>query len=540
MSTNYRSYIFSLVLGGMLAFLPIISSVFSGFDGVIPIFLNSVICSFLLICWLWSTCFKNIKLEFNVEDICFALYLCYGILRIVISEAIFNPIIACEWFGLTIIYLVVKLIEIKYLNIVYVFLLLGGVMQAILGVCQYVNLLGTQNLIFKITGSFNNLGHWGGFLALTVLVNFYMWREKKYSIIKWNKLFPCALFIQIFALIFSDSRAAWLAVMVPLGYLFVSNSFYRPCYKRWYIKLSFPILLFGILTSLYFYKKSSADVRLLTWHSSLLLFKDAPLLGHGIGSFAANYMPYQACYLDKHVGSNDAIIADNNILTFNELIHLACEQGGVGLFLFTCLLACALTNKNKTKQRLFARLGLIGLFVFALFSYPASLFPIKVCFPLFLGVLSKDRTSCIVLTLKKTIVVLVVGIICLGVFFNVRTYKNYHDAYASLNNGDYVRDPSKNYYCMKHNKNFLYLLSVQYLKHDLIAASMQVKKELLDVAPTSSLLCDLGMLYLHCHELDSARMCFKYAKTRPIMDGFRKNNVNYWVFREIRSIIPHL
>ena len=32
----------------------------------------------------------------------------------------------------------------------------------------------------------------------------------------------------------------------------------------------------------------------------------------------------------------------------------------------------------------------------------------------------------------------------------------------------------------------------------------------------------------------------KDTKTRPIMDGFRKNNVNYWVFREIRSIIPHL
>ena len=32
----------------------------------------------------------------------------------------------------------------------------------------------------------------------------------------------------------------------------------------------------------------------------------------------------------------------------------------------------------------------------------------------------------------------------------------------------------------------------------------------------------------------------KNNETRPIMDGFRKNNVNYWVFREIRSIIPHL
>ena len=33
---------------------------------------------------------------------------------------------------------------------------------------------------------------------------------------------------------------------------------------------------------------------------------------------------------------------------------------------------------------------------------------------------------------------------------------------------------------------------------------------------------------------------FKDTKTRPISDGFRKNNVNYWAFREIRSIIPHL
>lgn len=37
-----------------------------------------------------------------------------------------------------------------------------------------------------------------------------------------------------------------------------------------------------------------------------------------------------------------------------------------------------------------------------------------------------------------------------------------------------------------------------------------------------------------------AEIRYKYKKTRPIMDGFRKNNVNYWVFREIRSIIPHL
>lgn len=41
-----------------------------------------------------------------------------------------------------------------------------------------------------------------------------------------------------------------------------------------------------------------------------------------------------------------------------------------------------------------------------------------------------------------------------------------------------------------------------------------------------------GSTIIHLHYADD--------KTRPIMDGFRKNNVNYWVFREIRSIIPHL
>lgn len=39
-----------------------------------------------------------------------------------------------------------------------------------------------------------------------------------------------------------------------------------------------------------------------------------------------------------------------------------------------------------------------------------------------------------------------------------------------------------------------------------------------------------------------AASCLRVSKdseTRPIMDGFRKNNVNYWVFSKIRSIIQY-
>lgn len=31
----------------------------------------------------------------------------------------------------------------------------------------------------------------------------------------------------------------------------------------------------------------------------------------------------------------------------------------------------------------------------------------------------------------------------------------------------------------------------------------------------------------------------KNNETRPISDGFKKNNVNYWVFRDLCSIILH-
>ena len=48
------------------------------------------------------------------------------------------------------------------------------------------------------------------------------------------------------------------------------------------------------------------------------------------------------------------------------------------------------------------------------------------------------------------------------------------------------------------------------------------------------------LLTVGCDETSDNDIVIKDGKTRPISDGFRKNNVNYWAFREIRSIIPHL
>lgn len=508
---NYLNYTLSSVLGCLLAFLPLISNKFNDWDGVMPIFLTSIISAFVLIYWLCCRDSKNAKVCVNIVDISFILYICYGFFRIVISETIFNPIIVCEWFGLAIIYVIVRVLESKFLKVLYLSLFIGGTIQAIIGIFQYADLLGSNNLNFKITGSFFNPGHYGGFLALSFIVGIFIWREKKFSVSKGNIFLPCTLLIQTFALFLSNSRAAWIAVTVPLGFLFVNNYFNRPFYQHWCVKFSLFILTVIMVVSLYYYKKASADVRVLTWNSSLLMIKDALVFGHGIGSFAANYMPYQARYLDEHTGENCTLIADNNMIAFNELIHATCEQGIVGLLLLISLLVYAWYGSRNTKYQLGARLGLMSLFMFALFSYPAAIFPIKVCFPLFIGILGKDRKPIIEFILKKAMIVFLIGIIGMGIFYNAKSYTMYSNAYNSLRGGIHVRDIS-NYSSMRHNKNFLYLLSQQYLKHDQINESIQVKELLLDIAPSSSLLCDLGMLYLYKQELDSARACFLYAK----------------------------
>ena len=116
---NYLNYTLSVVLGCMLAFLPVISSNFSDLDGVIPIFLTNLTCSAIFIYWLYCKGFKSAELKINIVDICFTLYICYGVLRITVSEVIFNPVILCEWFGLVTIYILVRLLEHKFLRVLY-------------------------------------------------------------------------------------------------------------------------------------------------------------------------------------------------------------------------------------------------------------------------------------------------------------------------------------------------------------------------------------------------------------------------------------
>ena len=76
------------------------------------------------------------------------------------------------------------------------------------------------------------------------------------------------------------------------------------------------------IISIYYYKKDSADGRLLIWRVSIDMIADAPLVGHGIGTFENKYMYYQAQYFESHPYSKYEKFTDNIVYPYNEFLRI--------------------------------------------------------------------------------------------------------------------------------------------------------------------------------------------------------------------------
>ena len=134
-------------------------------------------------------------------------------------------------------------------------------------------------------------------------------------------------------LVLSDSRAAWLAVLLALAWLLC-----RAAGIRWTgipvgLKIVAAVVFAGVLCALYGYKKGSADARLLIWRVSCRMFVESPVTGSGIASYASRYMDVQSEYFAENPQSPFLDVAGNNHRAFNEFIRVGCEQGAVGLLL---------------------------------------------------------------------------------------------------------------------------------------------------------------------------------------------------------------
>src|SRR5690606_16324636 len=149
-------------------------------------------------------------------------------------------------------------------------------------------------------------------------------------------------------------------------------------------------VIVGGLYSVYHFKKGSSDGRLFIWNISTQIVKDNPLMGVGFDRFKAHYMDYQAAYFIGEKGASESLVADNSYYAFNEFLQFTVEEGGIGTILLLGAIFLVFTTKPREDLRflyIIAIGGIVAISVFAFFSYPMQVLPIKLVLVVLLALL---------------------------------------------------------------------------------------------------------------------------------------------------------
>jgi O-antigen ligase len=142
------------------------------------------------------------------------------------------------------------------------------------------------------------------------------------------------------------------------------------------------------------------------------MIKDAPVFGHGISGFRAEYLNYQADYFQLNPSSPYSILADDADTPFNEFLKILIEQGIAGLLLFFCILYCLFETTSLLRAKVSNKVGrsrsnpilqslILCLLIFGLFSYPFDKLPFVVLFVFSIAFLSRNRHPVYTINLQK-------------------------------------------------------------------------------------------------------------------------------------------
>ncbi len=378
-------------------------------------FVTTCLAIICILFYLFKLCTPNfnIELEINSFDILLFFYTVYIILRSLVQDIHTNIEIYYQVFSLCIIYIFFK---INISKIQWYYLLAFPVA----GIAQIVYGIKKQTLFFvpgygfsDITGTYLNTGILGGFVALTVVIAVSLLSQLNFTKISNNRklllsfLFMTGMLLLVIQLIASNSRTAWLICFFGIITIVIDWRKFKMIYqgfsflKKVRIAVIASSLIVIIFCGLFHMKKESAEGRLLIWRISLEMIKEKPLFGYGIDGFKANYMDFQAKYLQQHPKSPYISLADDNQFAFNEFLKIGVEYGSFGLILLFTLIYLILidyhhhTKKPNIENNLVcsAKLFIRSYIIFCFFSYPMEYFQHKVILIFFTAIASSDLSS---------------------------------------------------------------------------------------------------------------------------------------------------
>lgn len=440
-----------------------------------------------------------------------------------------------ELLGLSFFYVILRTIAVKNYPWLLLSIVVSGIMQAVFGNLQLLGYYPSNHSGFKMTGSFFNPGPYAGFLVCvwSVALGMYLFKDNIITKVQSqinNKIPSFNIFINYLfeyipllgiisiavVLPALQSRASWIAaivssvILLELKYHFLKLSLKKVSsrfQKTAIITISVFILIMGLF-SLYHFKKASSDGRTFIWKVTTEIIKDYPLFGVGFDRFNAYYMNYQANYFTKNGESLDSLVADNNYYAFNEGLQFVSENGFLGFVLLLFLGFVLFQPKVKKEHQfeaLIVKTGILTIGVFACFSYPVQILPIKLVLVFLLSMLSKKNADSFQFGIDdfssqqwmyKTVLLLLCGF-CMNQIFSYTNklsqgliswntalishqygdYKNaivdFETVYPIFNkNGDFLMNYGKTLSMTnEHNKAIKILNQAQYYQNNTIIAT---------------------------------------------------------------------
>ncbi|MDC9722854.1 MAG: O-antigen ligase family protein [Urechidicola sp.] len=351
--------------------------------------------------------------------------------------------------------------------------------ELIFGFSQFLGLSSNLDSKFVLGGLFGNPGAFAGYLAVLspflMVVVFYNKQLFKSENFQYITIF--LLFCSTILIIVSNSRGAWIAFIIGVGYvLFEKYRIGRYLSEKvksatarilTSIVLFFTILVISIV--LYNYKPQSAFGRLFIWKVSKTMAMEKPLFGKGFGSFSADFSKVQANYFLNNKGtSNEIQVADYVTCAYNDFLEMFIESGIIGLLLFVSILYFTLSkkyNSKTSKYHISAKSSLISLLALSMVSYPFQLMPNILLLVIYLFIIfNTGQYKSISISLKhnKILVffwiVAVSSLVYIGSRYMLGTYY-FKKGYAKVLNQDFdngLSNYKKAYVYLGNNGKFLF------------------------------------------------------------------------------------
>lgn len=284
-----------------------------------------------------------------------------------------------------------------------------GMYEAWIGIRQIYGFAYSNHGLFRITGTFFNPGPYAGFVAvagvcgLACIVRWQHLANRAFR--SWHRLRrqrPAVLILGVAPYLLGWGAAVLAAVVLPstmsragliaaaagcaalIGCKFGPVGRFRRAWRTNPLRAALfsgvlLLLLGGAVTGAYLLKRPSADGRLLMWKIDARIMLRHPLCGVGLGNFAGAFGEEQAAYFAAEERPEKEIqVAGCPESGFNEYLQFGAETGVVGFILLILVTGTAVLSLVRRSSPL--GYGLLTAALFACFSYPWSVLPLRLLF----------------------------------------------------------------------------------------------------------------------------------------------------------------